>query len=99
MTITAKLEEILAKAKKITEFKPSDDNKNYLWKAVSTQRQSLELAFTKLEKGKNQEEWLTKAPTTPITQELAASIDPGAAPVSGRCPVERPVRDFIEVQP
>jgi hypothetical protein len=89
-TITAKLEEILAEAKKITEFKPSDDDQKNLWKAVSTYRQSLELACTEMEKEKNQEERLFTAPTIPIAQELAASIDPVAAPVSGCCPIEQP---------
>jgi hypothetical protein len=92
-TITAKLEEILAEAKKITEFKPSDDDQKNLWKAVSTYRQSIELACTEMEKEKNQEERLFTAPTVPITQELAARIDPGAAPVCGPCPIERPVRE------
>jgi hypothetical protein len=91
--ITAKLEEILAEAKKIKKLKPSDDDEKNLWKAVSTYRQSLELACTKLEKGKNQEERLFTAPTVPITQELAASIVPGAAPVIGRCSVEWPFRE------
>jgi hypothetical protein len=92
--ITAKLEEILAEAKKIKKLKPSDDDEKNLWKAVSTYRQSLELACTKLEKGKNQEERLFTAPTVPITQELAASIVPGAAPVIGRCSVEWPLREI-----
>jgi hypothetical protein len=91
--ITAKLEEILAEAKKIKKLKPSDDDEKNLWKAVSTYRQSLELACTKLEKGKNQEERLFTAPTVPITQELVASIVPGAAPVIGRCTVEWPFRE------
>jgi hypothetical protein len=60
---------------------------------------SLELAFTELEKGKNQEEWLSMAPTTPFTQELAASIDPGAAPISGRCPVEWPINLSVKYNP
>ncbi len=93
-TITAKLEEILAEAKKIKELKPSDDDMKNLWKAVSTYRQSLELACTEMEKEKHQEERLFTSPTVSITQELAASIVPGAAPVSGRCPVERPVREI-----
>jgi hypothetical protein len=92
--ITAKLEEILAEAKKIKKLKPSDDDEKNLWKAVSTYRQSLELACTKLEKGKNQEERLFTAPTVPITQELAASTVPGAAPVIGRCSVEWPLREI-----
>ena len=91
--ITAKLEEILAEAKKIKKLKPSDDDEKNLWKAVSTYRQSLELACTKLEKGKNQEERLFTAPTVPITQELVASIVPGAAPVIGRCTVEWPFKE------
>ncbi len=58
-------------------------------KAVSTYRQSLELACTKLEKGKNQEGRLFTDPKVPIAQELAASIDPvaalpEAAPLSGQ---------------
>jgi hypothetical protein len=92
-TITAKLEEILAEAKKITEFKPSDDDEKNLWKAVSTYRQSLELACIKLEKGKNQEGRLFTAPKVPIAQELAASIDPVAAPARGCCLIEQPVRE------
>jgi hypothetical protein len=91
--ITTKLEEILAEAKKIKELKPSDDDEKNLWKAVSTYRQSLELACTELEKGKNQEERLFIAPTVPIAQELAASIDPVEAPARGCCPIERPVRE------
>jgi hypothetical protein len=68
-----------------------DDQKN-LWKAVSTYRQSLELACTEMEKEKNQEKQLLSTPTVPITQELAASIDPVAAPARGCCPIEWPLR-------